>query len=265
MKLTKLLLCFLLIGISINSNAQFFKKLQKKLEQKVEQKIDNKIDKETDKVIVKALDGSNETSENSEKVTLPSVITFTNSIHFEITSSADTQAVQMIALTSDDPEIFGVIATNQEQDNNTSIITVVSKKTTTTFIDASGMKMKQSSSSIQIPDDFTKDDNLSENSKFEYQKTGNTKTILGYACEEYAVNHTIDNQNSSSSFWVANNFPLKNKTVPFLGMYANNPHIKGFVLEFNTKTQNQNTTARVTKIEDKTTKINTNEYKSIGM
>ncbi|WP_299511022.1 hypothetical protein, partial [uncultured Limnohabitans sp.] len=84
-------------------------------------------------------------------------------------------------------------------------------------------------------------------------------------CEEYSVNHTIDNQNSSSSFWVANSFPLKNKTVPFLGMYANNPHIKGFVLEFNTKTQNQNITTRVTKIEDKTTKINTNEYKSIGM
>jgi hypothetical protein len=252
-----------LIGISINSNAQFFKKLQKKLEQKVEveQKIDNKIDK----VIDKAIDGKNETSETSEKVTLPSVITFTNSIHIEISSSADNQVIKMIALTSDDPEIYGVIATNQEQDNEANVITVVSKKTTTTFIETAGMKIKQTSSSIQIPDDFTKDDNLSENSKFEYQKTGNTKTILGYLCEEYSVNHTIDNQNSSSSFWVANSFSLKNKTVPFLGMYANNPHIKGFVLEFNTKTQNQNTTARVTKIEDKTTKINTNEYKSIGM
>ena len=265
MKLTKLLLCFLLIGISINSNAQFFKKLQKKLEQKVEQKIDNKIDKETDKVIDKAIDGKKETSETSEKVTLPSVITFTNSIHIEISSSADNQVIKMIALTSDDPEIYGVIATNQEQDNEANVITVVSKKTTTTFIETAGMKMKQSSSSIQIPEDFSTDDKLPKDTNFEYQKTGNTKTILGYVCEEYALNYTSENENSSSSFWVANNFRLKNKTVPFLGMYANNPHIKGFVLEFNNKTQNQNTTARVTKIEDKTTKINTNEYKSIGM
>jgi hypothetical protein len=127
------------------------------------------------------------------------------------------------------------------------------------------MKMKQSSSSIQMPTDFSMNDKLLKGTNFEYKKTGNTKIILGYVCEEYAVKYTIDNENSSSSFWVANNFPLKNKTIPFLGMYANNPHIKGFVLEFNTKTQNQNTTARVTKIEDKITKINTNEYKSIGM
>lgn len=260
LKTALITITFLILSVQ-SFQGQIFNRLKKKLEQK----IDNKIDKETDKVIDKAIDRKIETSETSEKVYLPSVITFTNSIYIEISNSADNQIIEMIALTSDDPEIYGVIATSQEQNNEANVITVVSKKTTTTFIETAGMKMKQSSSSIQMPTDFSMDDKLLKGTNFEYKKTGNTKIILGYVCEEYAVNYTIDNENSSSSFWVANNFPLKNKTIPFLGMYANNPHIKGFVLEFNTKYQNQNTSARVTKVVDKITKINTNEYKSIGM
>lgn len=256
---TALITISFLILSAQSFQGQIFNRLKKKLEQK----IDNKIDKETDKVIDKAIDGKKETSETSEKANLPSVITFSNNIHLEITNSADNQTIEMIALTSDDPEIYGVIATSQEQNNEASVITVVSKKTTTTFIETAGMKMKQSSSSIQIPNDFSMDDKLPKDTNFEYQKTGNTKTILGYLCEEYAVSYTIDNENSSSSFWIANNFPLKNKTVPFLGMYANNPHIKGFVLEFNTNTQNQNTTIKVTKVVDKITKIISDEYKSM--
>ena len=131
-------------------------------------------------------------------------------------------------------------------------------------MDVAGMKMKRSTSLEQMGTQYDIAKSLPENGDFEYKKTGQTKTILGYNCEEYKVDYKYANDSGSASFWVSKDFPIQNKALPMLGMSLNNPNFNGFVLELNSNHNGKSWTIKVKSVSNKNMSINTSEYRKMG-
>lgn len=198
----------------------------------------------------------------SPTVNIPNSFAFNKSIEVKMTDdSGESQTIEF--LTGSYPDIYGMsIATKEMQGQQMLIVTT--PKSTSMFMNMAGMKIKKSMSLDQIGSQYNMENNLPEDGDFEYKKTGNTKKIVGYLCEEYKVNYDYSNSKGSASFWISQDFPVQNKAIPMLGMKLNNPNFSGFVLEMNTTQQGKIFTVEVTNVSDKSVKINTNEYKSTG-
>lgn len=239
---------FAILCISLISNemkAQFWKKLKDKATQKVEQKVD----KETDKMLDKAIDGS---PEKSKKNNQTSNYIFTGSATLEVTSNGEKANFNM--LFNNKKEVFCM---HMNAGDGQDVYNVITPKGGVMFMNASGMKIKQSIPSDQFSgmdysDKIPKEDDL--------KKTGNTKTILGYFCEEYQYK----NDGGTVSAWVTKSFPIQAKYVPMLGM-TTNTNIDGFTLELDYKTTNGETAnVKVIKI-NKSEKIviNASKYQTM--
>ncbi|WP_339660639.1 DUF4412 domain-containing protein [uncultured Polaribacter sp.] len=253
MKMIKwLLLVLFYFGVTTNINAQLLKKLKNKVAQKVEQKIEEKIDKETDKVIDDALDGKKEQTTED----LPSTFSFTSSLEVEITTNNDNSATIEILL-GNYTNIYAMSVIAEDMDEQTKIYNVVSPKSTTMFLNVAGMKMKKTVDQDAFSTaDFS--DKVPANSE-ELQKTGATKSILGYSCYEYKY----VNEGGYVKVWATKDFPSKNKNISMLGMRENSI-IEGFVLELETKSGNEIAKMKAVKFnKNKAVTINTNEYKSM--
>lgn len=199
----------------------------------------------------------------SPTVNIPSSFSFSKSVEVEITDNRG-EKYPMELLLGNYPDIWGISVASKEMQGQGKVIAVMTPKSSTTFMDVAGMKMKKSTSLAEMGDNYNMTDKLPEDGDFEYKKTGNTKTILGYNCEEYRVDYNYTNDKGSSVFWVSKEFPVQNKELPMLGMKMNNPHFNGFVLELNTNHNGKNYIIKVIKISDKDISINTAEYKKMG-
>lgn len=118
------------------------------------------------------------------------------------------------------------------------------------LIEANGQKM-------QIPSQQNINNKIEQsfgelNSSSAIQKTGKTKTILGYKAHQY----TFTNNEGSTKIWASEEVLLKN-------VMLNNPAIKGFVLEITFKQKGDTFTSKITKIEKEKTAFDTNEYKNL--
>lgn len=199
----------------------------------------------------------------SPTVDIPSTFSFSKNISVEVTTdSGEKQTIDF--LIGSYPDIYGISVTAKEMQGQGKDIMVMTPKSSTAFMDVAGMKMKKTTSLDQIGDQLNVSDKLPEDGDFKYQKTGNTKTILGYNCEEYKVDYKYVNDEGSASFWVSKDFPIQNKALPMLGMSLNNPNFSGFVLELNSTHQGRTTTMKVTDISNINTTINTNEFRKMG-
>lgn len=242
-KLQLITLLFLLTSVS--TNAQFWKKLKDKATQKVEQKVD----KETDKMLDKAIDGNPEKAKKSQQT---SSYIFTGSVTLEVTSNGET--ANFSVLFNKSKEVFCM---HMNAGDGQNIYNVISPKGGVVFMNASGMKIKKSLPSDQFSHlDYA--DKIPK--KSEFTKTGSSKTILGYFCEEYQYK----NEGSTVSAWVTKNFPITSKYAPMLGMTKDSA-IKGFTLELAYKTQNgEEANVKVTKIDkNKKVVLNATEYTSM--
>ncbi|WP_435414006.1 hypothetical protein [Polaribacter aestuariivivens] len=241
LKLHAVFVLFLLIGNSIN--AQIWKKIKDKAIQKVE----NKIDVEVDKTLDKTFEGKQDLK--SSKYFFNSQVTITIE-----TESSDKASFNLLFGPS--KEIVCMQMSSGEDDN---IFNVITPKKIETFINASGMKIRKATSA----EEFSGYNNLDKiPSKEELVKTGKTKNILGYTCNEYEYK----NDGGTVKSWVVQgNFPIKVSYAPVLGMVTNGP-IKGFVLELNYSAANgEQSKIYVTRIDrNKFLTINTSEYKSLG-
>lgn len=200
---------------------------------------------------------------NSPTVNIPSTFSFNNTISVEVTTNrGEKQTIDF--LIGSYPDIYGISVASKEMQGQGKVIMVMTPKSSTAFMDVAGMKMKKTTSLDQIGDEFNVSDKLPEDGDFQYQKTGNTKTILGYNCEEYRVDYKYQNDEGSASFWVSKDFPIQNKALPMLGMSMNNPNFSGFVLELNSTHQGRTTTMKVTDMSNINTTINTNEFRTMG-
>lgn len=195
---------------------------------------------------------------------IPSIFSFNKQLTIEITDFRN-ETQKMKLLLGNYPDIYGIDTNFMEgvdgQGNSTMVMT---PKASIAFVDMAGMKMKKATSLDQLGNQFEAQENLPENGDFEYKKTGNTKTILGYTCHEYKVNYNYTNSKGYMSFWVSKDFPIQNKALPMLGMQLNNPNFSGFVLEMSGEHQGKTTTLKVVDIADKNLTINSKEYRKIG-
>ena len=199
----------------------------------------------------------------SPTVNIPSSFSFTKSIQLEFTDDRG-DSYPMEFLLGNYPDIWGMSVAAKEMGGQGKVIMVMTPKSSTAFMDVAGMKMKKSTSLQQMGNQYNMTDKLPDDGDFECKKTGNTKTILGYNCEEYRVDYNNTNDKGSAIFWVAKDFPIQNKELPMLGMKLNNPYFNGFVLEFNTISQGKKYTIKVTNVSDKNISINTSEYRNMG-
>lgn len=260
-----LLISFFIIGMSNTSNAQFWKKIQKKIEKKIEQKVEQKIDKETDKAIDKTLEGKTEKAIDTEKSkeNYLSSYSFTKSIVVEVTNKKDINQ-QMEFLMGNYEDTYGILMLTNEMNEQGEVIVVVSPKSTVSFMNVSGMKIKNSTSMNKLGKGMDMSNKMPDSKDFSFKKTGKTKKILGYTCEEYKVDYNFEKDKGTANCWVANDFPIKNKELPMLGMRKDNPYFSGFVLEINSTTKGEDWTVRVVNVSDKTKIIRTDEYKTMG-
>lgn len=199
----------------------------------------------------------------SPTVNIPNSFSFNKSIEVEITDNRG-EKYPMEFLLGNYPDIYGMSVASKEMQGQGKVIMVMTPKSSTAFMDVAGMKMKRSTSLEQMGNQYNMNDKLPDGADFEYKKTGNTKSILGYNCEEYKVDYNYTNVKGSASFWVTKEFPIQNIEMPLLGMKLNNPYLQGFVLELNSKHDGQNWVIQVKKVSDKNVSINTSEYKKMG-
>jgi hypothetical protein len=199
----------------------------------------------------------------SPTVNIPSSFSFNKKIEVEITNNRG-EKYPMEFLLGSYPDIYGISVASKEMQGQGEVIMVMTPKSSTAFMNVAGMKMKKSTSLEQMGNQYNMTDKMPKGSDFEYQKTGKTKTILGFACHEYKVDYNYTNSKGSASFWVSKDFPIQNVEMPMLGMKLNNTYLQGFVLELNSFHQRENWTIKVIQVSDKNVSINTSQYKNMG-
>ena len=198
----------------------------------------------------------------SPTVNIPSTFNFNKSIEIKITDDrGDSQNLEF--LTGSYPDIYGMSVAPKEMQGQEMLV-VNTPKASTMFMNMAGMKIKKSTSLEQMGSQYNMEDKIPEDGDYSYKKTGNTKTIIGYLCEEVRVDYDYTNSKGSASFWLSKDFPIQNKAIPMLGMKMNNPNFSGFVLEMSTIQNGNKFTIEVTDVSDKNVSINTNEYKKMG-
>jgi hypothetical protein len=198
----------------------------------------------------------------SPTINLPNSYSFSQKIKVEITDDrGDAHPVEF--LFGAYPDIYGMSVASKELQGQGDVTMVMTPKSSTMFMNVAGMKMKRTSSMDQMGQ-FNVSENMPSSSDFTYKKTGKTKTILGYQCEEYQVDYTYTDATGSVSFWVSKDFPIQNKELPMLGMKMNNPYFDGFVLELSSVHQGKSIQMKVTEVSNTSLTIRPSEYKNAG-
>lgn len=198
----------------------------------------------------------------SPTVNIPDSYSFNKTISIEITDNRG-EKMPLEFLLGDYPDIYGMSVNPKEMGGQGNVYVVMTPKSTTMFMDMGMMKIRKSTSLEQLGNANNFSDKLPEDGDFEYKKTGRTKSILGYNCEEYKVDYEYTNEKGSASFWVSKDFPVQNKELPMLGMKMNNPYFTGFVLEMNSTHKGENWTMKIVNVQDKNITINKNDYRKM--
>jgi hypothetical protein len=141
---------------------------------------------------------------------------------------------------------------SEDEMDGESII-VMDKGNAHIFVETSGMKMRMSSGMMG-----QKMQNPTEQmANYDYtklQKTGNTKTILGATCHEYAMS----DKNVKVNFWVAPSIKLSNWFMQNTGV------VDGYIMEYSVQSKDGNMTSKTIAIKENINKtVNPKEYKKM--
>jgi hypothetical protein len=303
MNSNKTLLSISAIALSFAINAQvpnIGKRIENKTKQKVNERVDRKIDQTIDKSLDKIEDPN--TYKNSDSTgtdtPTPSTETNTNSIFKSGDKSSVLKEYQfsqdvlmemesfdkkgkssgvnnMRMLFNNNGDYFGSeIIMNDDKGNTSSMgFSIFDWKNNQmiSLIDNGGMKigmvidMKAAANSIS--DANTETDSAKETS---FKKTGKTKTILGYLCEEYLA----ENEETLSEVWIANDVKInmgnafqyisENQKSKKNKMSYPNDAPERFMMEMVSTNKKNNEKTRMTVVElneNKKTTVNTSSYK----
>lgn len=243
----RLLLIFCLCILSVQSEAQFLKKLGEKVSKQMEQKMEKRTEREVDKKTDAALDsllapknkgnrsnqGYSEDDRNRANSMLEAMM---NGADVETESSYTFPVIATIEVEdygrrkSDITKMkqgFGDGALYMEMEEspenqiitdmkNEAMIMVDTKKGTASVMSLAWMKKM----GTYKGGDYESD---SESSDFDIRKTGNRKTISGYECEEYI----FTSEDNKMHVWFAPDVPFDYKD-----------YIEGFTSMFNKKEKN---------------------------
>lgn len=247
-------ICFFLAAQSANS--QLLKRIQKKVENKVEQKLEQKAMEKAEKTADQMLDKVLGNNKKKKKDNTSNSYNFNQSITIEMQTEGNEKAQIDFLFDRKNSDVICMKLDNDGDDSGGKVYAVITPTSSTMFMDMPGMKIKKTVSreelgQLDYSDKMPQHDDL--------KKTGNTKTILGYTCHEYSY----ENDGGKVHAWVANDFPIKQKFVPILGMKKEGP-FEGFVLELQYKASNESGTMKVVKIDTNTNvKIDANAYTSM--
>ena len=195
--------------------------------------------READERRQKAIDARNKPSESTEVKT----------------TANDGSSANIEFLLGNYSKIYGM---SLSTDANGKVYNVITPKSITMFMDVGGMKIKKTVSQEQLSQTVISD-KVPTNPN-DLKKTGASKTILGFLCNEYKYT----NDGGYISVWVTKDFPSNIKNISMLGMNEGGI-IDGFVLEIDSKSGNDKINMKVVKYnKNKKITINTNSYKSMG-
>lgn len=131
---------------------------------------------------------------------------------------------------------------------------VMDEDDTFIFVDTPGMKIQMSAGQMGNQQQQMPSDQMENYDYTNLNKTGNTKTILGYTCYEYVMS---DNQNSIQ-MWVAPDLEVPNWFM------QNQDVIQGHILEYSVDSPEGQMTITTIEIKDNINKtVNPSEYKKM--
>lgn len=300
MKTNKTLLSILAIAISLSVSAQvpnIGKKIENKTKQKVNERVDRKIDQSIDKSLDKLEDPntykksdststddappSSETNsifKSGNKSNILNEYQFSQDVLMEMESfdkkGKSNGINNMRMLFNDNGEYFGgEMIVNDKGSASSMGVNIYDWKNNQmiSLINNGGMKfgmvidMKAAANSIPEADT---EENTSQETSF--KKTGKTKTILGYLCEEYHA----ENEETLTEVWIAKDVKI-NMGNAFQYISENSKGKKnkmsypestpeGFMMETISVNKKNNEKTRMTVVElneNKNTTVSTSGYK----
>ncbi|MCZ4407457.1 hypothetical protein O3Q51_01455 [Cryomorphaceae bacterium 1068] len=279
MKLTKIF-TFLFACFTIGTQAQIAEKTEEKAKQKTEQRVDQKIENGIDSGLdaIEGIFSKNKKKKKKEVVeeTETEALTETKSSE-EVSANASTMAMpggadvqvqdeykfdhrfvilmedydkkgklnqsnEMTFLAKEESSLMGIIM-NQEGINTEMIYDLASYEIVT-LMNTGGQKIgttmsiDKSQVESMMPKEDSEATDMSEMPTF--KKTGNTKTISGYSCDEYVVENLENGDGSSMTYWVTDELEIDwiksmanmsgvNKQMP--DMYAGSGYPEGSVIQ----------------------------------
>lgn len=191
--------------------------------------------------------GSSGSSNEASKIR--ATYKFVQKVVHEVKTDQSKDIIKMSYLFSNE-DYSGISVNMSDYGQQGESFIVMDNGETHMFIDAGGMKMRMSQmpgGAMPMPDQEFSNPNGTE-----FKKSGATKTILGYNCEEYIVK----DEHTDSRFWVTTDLKIKN--------WMNFPEndIQGHILEYNIKSKDGNMTSIATEINTSANiVINSSEYR----
>ncbi len=200
MKILKTLCIVLILLIGTNANAQFLKKLSQKAEKAAERAVERKVEQKSSKETEKAFDSVFNNDGKLLKGTKEApadIYKFSHKYIMRIDDGKSTTDIHYF-LTEQDQYIGSKIPLDKGQDMLT--VMDISKKTAFMFMDL-GDKKSVMSFSLDMEEEIKEEVNKTD---FEITRTGNTKEILGYSCDEFKVS----SPESEGTIWVTKDAPV---------------------------------------------------------
>ena len=189
-----ILLITLILLLDIPGNAQFINKLKDKLQRGAERAVLDKAEEETYKLTSKALEKmirerfknlSLDSINFLPKDSLPPNYRF--NWDYQLSVNSDDEQMLVDYLLTENRGYFG---SSTEQNPEMIMVFDMNLKAFITYMENDGEKTAMA---VRIPDiNVGEADSLSDGS-FTFEKTGNTREIMGYTCEEY-IGETPENK-----------------------------------------------------------------------
>ncbi|MCS5489685.1 DUF4412 domain-containing protein [Algoriphagus limi] len=192
---------FFLISIGFSANSQVLKKLKKAVEESVSKSANDKTEEETNKMLEGMMGALGEPADVEESYA------FKGFMILEITSTnsrgKSEDPVRMKSYLSENPDFSGIEIQDPDQENMKTLLIMDLKNQATVLLMDDGERK----SSMAIGSDFDKiqeqvdlnSEDESSPDQIKITKTGNTKEILGYRCEEYE----IEQADGKGTYWVS--------------------------------------------------------------
>jgi hypothetical protein len=237
MRLFKVLSIYLLISLlSTNSlEAQLLKKLKKRVQEATEdviaEKAAQKAEQETGEVLDSLLEIDPDYQANyqqqlnqmigsgSENIPIEESYTFQTSVTYELTMT-DKNQPSVVNYEMWFPEKEGYMATKVKnsskgdgKDMPSSMLSILDDKNQAMIIIMEEQKIAQLLSMAKIKE-IAVEENETESAVTQFnsvQKTGNTKKILGYKCDEFSS----QNETNKFTFWITKDLALFQKNMFF--------------------------------------------------
>jgi hypothetical protein len=285
MKTSALILSLIFIFVSFSSDAQIMKRLKDAAERGVSRAVEKRVETEMEKLAQKQLEkifkdvygpsgmpgvDINKVLEGiSADVPVADSYDFTGYSVMEITGidekGKSVEPTIMRSFLSESAMVIGMEVENEESKKASEKIVLIydlERNASIILLDNKGEKsrMAYGLDLAKIEEAIEEEETDLENPEIKFRKTGNTKTILGYTCEEFET----EDEDGKATFWVTES-PIKGRnnfwgeSNPFLAKRMQNqnnisfkdlPNGNMMELYFESKDDKSNMTMKVIELND---------------